>query len=78
MDIAPLIMYKDGETRCYNDIPAEWEDGFIRCSQHFIDCIIEDKEPALTAEEGLRVVQFGRAVYKSAEDGVPVEPDSII
>ena len=77
MNIAPLIMYKDGETRCYNDIPAEWEDGFIRCGQHFIDCILEDKQPSLTAEEGLRVVQFGRAVYKSAEEGVAVAPDTI-
>ncbi|GAB4352277.1 MAG: Gfo/Idh/MocA family oxidoreductase [Candidatus Abyssubacteria bacterium] len=77
MDIAPLILYRDGETRCYNNIPAEWEDGFIRCAQHFIDCILEDKQPCLSAEQGLRVVQFGRAVYKSAEEGVPVSPDSM-
>jgi predicted dehydrogenase len=78
MNIAPLIMYRDGKTFCYNNIPAEWEDGFIRCGQHFIDCIIEDKQPTLSAEEGLRVVQFGRAVYKSAEDAVTVAPDSMV
>jgi predicted dehydrogenase len=78
MKIAPLIMYRDGETHYYSDIPAEWEDGFIRCGQHFIDCILEDKQPSLSAEEGLKVVQLGRAVYKSAEEGVPVAPDSIV
>jgi predicted dehydrogenase len=77
MNIAPLIMYRDGETRCYNDIPAEWEEGFIRCGQHFIDCIVEDKQPSLNAVEGLRVVQFARAVYKSADEGIPVAPDSV-
>jgi len=77
MKIAPLIMYKDGKTQCHNDIPAEWEDGFIRCARHFIDCIVEDRQPHLSAEEGLRVVQFGRAVYKSAEEGTPIDPDTI-
>jgi len=77
MNVAPLIMYRDGETHYYNDIAAEWEDGFIRCAQHFVDCILEDRQPSLSAEEGLQVVQFGRAVYKSAEEGVPVAPDSI-
>lgn len=77
MKIPPLIMYRGGETRCYNDIPAEWEDGFIRCGQHFIDCILEDKQPSLSAEEGLELVQMGKAVCKSAEEGVPVAPDTI-
>jgi predicted dehydrogenase len=78
MKIAPLIMYRDGETRCYNDIPAEWEDAFIACGKHFIDCILEDKQPSLGAKEGLQLVQMGKAVYKSAEEGVPVAPDSIV
>jgi len=77
MKIAPLIMYRDGETHCFNDIPAEWEHGFIRCGQHFIDCVLEDKQPTLSGEEGLRVVQLGRAVYKSAEEGKEIVPDSI-
>lgn len=78
MNIAPLVMYRDGQTHCYHDIPSEWEDGFIRCAQHFIDCILEDRQPSLSAEEGLRVVQFGRAVYKSAEEGSAVSPDAIV
>ncbi|RJP65936.1 MAG: gfo/Idh/MocA family oxidoreductase [Candidatus Abyssobacteria bacterium SURF_17] len=78
MKIAPLIMYRDGETHSFSNIPAEWEDGFIRCAQHFIDCILADKQPYLSAEQGLQVVQFGRAVYKSAEEGVAVQPDSIV
>ena len=78
MDIAPLIMYRDGETRCFNDIPAEWEEGFIRCSRHFIDCIFEDKQPSLSGQEGMEVVQFARAVYESSDKGVPVAPDSMV
>ncbi len=78
MKVAPLIVCRDGETHHYNDIPAEWEDGFIRCGQHFIDCILEDRQPSLSGEEGLAVVQLGRAVYKSAEEGASVAPDSIV
>jgi predicted dehydrogenase len=78
MKIAPLIMYSNGKTHHFNDIPAEWEDGFIRCGQHFIDCILEDRQPTLSGEEGMEVVQFGRAVYKSAEEGKLIAPDSMV
>lgn len=77
MDIAPLIMYRDGETRCFNNIPAEWEDGFIAATRHFIDCILDDRPATMTGEEGMRIIQFARAIYKSADEGIVVNPDSI-
>lgn len=77
MDIAPLIMYRDGETRCFSDIPAEWEEGFIACTKHFIDCILDDRQPTMSGEEGMKVVQFARAVYESNDEGASVAPDSI-
>lgn len=39
---------------------------------HFIDCIIEDKPHIATGEEGLIVMQFLDALYRSAATGKPV------
>ena len=40
--------------------------------QHFIKCIIEDKEPLVTGNDGKAALKAGLASYKSSETGVPV------
>ena len=77
MDIAPLVMYRDGETRYFSDVPAEWEDGFIACTRHFVDCIIEDKPAVMSGEQGLEVIRFARAVYESHDTQSPVKPETL-
>ena len=39
---------------------------------HFSDCVLEDREPEPTGEEGLADVRVIRALYKSAASGRPV------
>jgi predicted dehydrogenase len=77
MDIPALIMYRDGETRGYNDIPAEWEEGFKRSNRHFIDCLLEGRQPHLTGEEAIKVMQFALSAYASDDAQAAVNPDSI-
>jgi predicted dehydrogenase len=77
MDIPALILYRDGETRCYNDIPAEWEEGFKASNRHFIDCLLGGTTPHLTGEEAIKVMQFALSTYASDEAQAPVRPDSI-
>ena len=77
MDIPPLILYRDGETRGYNDIPADWEEGFKQSNKHFIDCLLEGAEPHLTGEEAIGVMQFALSTYASDDAQAPVRPDSI-
>ena len=43
--------------------------------QDFIDCIREDREPALTIEDALCVLQSIDAAYESARTGSRVEVD---
>ena len=77
MDIPPLILYRDGETRGYNDIPAGWEEGFKQSNKHFIDCLLEGAKPHLTGEEAIGVMQFALSTYASDDAQAPVKPDSI-
>jgi predicted dehydrogenase len=40
---------------------------------HFSDCILQDRQPEPSATEGLADVRVIEALYRSAEEGVPVE-----
>ena len=40
--------------------------------RHFIDCVIQDKEPSVTGEDGLRVTELIEAVERSVAGGVKV------
>jgi predicted dehydrogenase len=48
--------------------------GFCTASiEHFIDCIINDKTPLVTAEDGLKVAQVIQAMLESARSGKAVK-----
>lgn len=77
LDIPSVIMYKDGELKCFENLRCDWADSFIDSTLHFIDAILEDKEPILSGEEGKKVLQFALAALKSAETHKEVSPDEI-
>lgn len=77
MDIPALVMYRDGETRGYHDIPAEWEEGFIGSNRHFIDCLLNGTSPHLTGDEAIKVMQFALSTYASDDAQAAVNPETI-
>lgn len=48
---------------------------YVKESQHFVDCIIEGKKPAVGVEDGLAAVKIASAVNKSIKLGQPVLVD---
>jgi predicted dehydrogenase len=42
-------------------------------SAHFVDCILNDKQPIVTAEDGLEALRIALACYESAKHGTRVE-----
>ncbi|MHA1665092.1 MAG: Gfo/Idh/MocA family protein, partial [Candidatus Njordarchaeales archaeon] len=40
---------------------------------HFIECVLEDKEPEASGEDGLAVVKICSAIVKSAQERKPIE-----
>ena len=40
--------------------------------RHFIDCVVDDKQPSVTGEDGLRVTELIEAVERSAANGVKI------
>ena len=49
------------------------EDGYDREVRHFYECIVEDKEPAVTGEEARRTLEVVLAGLKSVDEGKPVK-----
>jgi len=45
--------------------PREWS--YTRMLNHFFECILEDKKPRVTGEDGAKVIEILCAVYKSME-----------
>lgn len=78
LDIAPLILYKDGKTICFEDIRCDWLDSFRDSVEHFIDCILFDKEPILTGEQAKKVMQLAIASYVSCREKREVSPAEIV
>ncbi len=73
MDLPPVVMYKDRQTRSFSDMPVGWEHSFINSTRHFIDAYFAGEPPSLTGEEGREVLQFALAAQESARIGAAVK-----
>lgn len=84
--IAPLIVYKETEAEYYSEPEQftstnEWlaksstisAVPFIEEIRHFTKCVMDDKEPLFSGEDGKRLVEICRAMYRSAEDGRTIQ-----
>ncbi len=48
-------------------------DGYVRELRHFVECVKDDREPAVPLSEGLETVRVSLAAVRSADLGQPVE-----
>ncbi|MBV7335133.1 Gfo/Idh/MocA family oxidoreductase [Chloroflexi bacterium TSY] len=72
MDVPPVVLYRDGETQTFADMPVGWEYSFINSTRHGIDAFLNGTSPILTGEEGRDVLRFTLAAQESARIGEPV------
>jgi predicted dehydrogenase len=49
------------------------EDGYDREVRHFYECVVEDREPAVTGEEARKTLEVVLAALKSVDEGKPVK-----
>jgi predicted dehydrogenase len=71
----PLVVYRDGETRAFHDLPADWAESFRRGSHDFVDAIRLGREPAQTAADARKTLAFALAADRSAREGREVRLD---
>jgi predicted dehydrogenase len=73
MDVPPVVLYRDRQTRTFSDMPVGWEHSFINSTRHFIDAYFKGEPPKLTGEEGREVLRFALAAQESARVGHAVK-----
>ena len=73
MDIPPVIMVKDQQTRSFSDMPVGWEHSFINSTRQMIDAWHAGEPPRLTGQEGRDVLRFALAAQESARLGQAVQ-----
>jgi predicted dehydrogenase len=62
---------EDGKILLPSDPPRF--DAFQAKIDHFIECILDDKEPAMPVEIGRDVVEMAEAAYRSVEQNRPID-----
>ena len=61
--------------------PPRSPNNYERMTAHFLDCLINDKQPLVSGEDGARAIEVMCAVFKSMETGgwvdLPLEEEII-
>jgi predicted dehydrogenase len=64
-----VVVYREGETRAFHDLPTDWADSFRRGAYDFVDALLTGREPAQNGEEARRTLAFALAAARSAAEG---------
>jgi len=73
--------YKDTQTCIFHEengamvktVPLKYPPSFETAQEHFVNCILNDKEPSVSATDGVEIMRLLDAIYESARIGREVE-----
>ena len=65
----PLVLHRDGVLTVHTDVESGWEQGFVRATEHFLDCLEEGKPAILSAGDAREVLRFALAAEESGRNG---------
>jgi len=69
LDEPSLVLYRDGETRAFHDIEADWAESFRLGGIDFVDALLEGRPPRQTVAEARKTLAFALAAVRSAAEG---------
>jgi len=64
-DVAPVVMYRDGQVTQFWDMKYDWADSFEASTRDFVEALRDHREPALSGEQGREVLKFALAAVDS-------------
>jgi len=68
-------IYRDSTTKIISESPLfSSEEPYTAELQDFVNCIIEDREPFVTAEDAVKALEISLAAIKSSKTGEAVTP----
>jgi predicted dehydrogenase len=78
LDEPPLVLYRDGETRAFHDLDADWAESFRLGGIDFVDALLEGRAPAQDASDARQTLAFALAAARSADEGREVTLDEVL
>jgi len=78
LDEPSVVLYRDGETRAFHDVEADWGESFRLGGIDFVDALLEGREPPQNLEEARRTLAFALAAGRSAAEGREVPLSEIL
>lgn len=72
-----VVLYRDGETRAWHDLPTDWAESFRLGAHDFIDALRERRQPAQDATEAAATLRLAIAADVSASEAREVCLDEI-
>jgi predicted dehydrogenase len=73
-----VVLYREGETRAFHDLPADWAESFRLGGRDFVDALIEGRAPEQSAAEARKTLAFALAVARSDAEGREVSVSEIL
>ena len=77
LDEPPLVLYRNGETRAWHDLPSDWAESFRLGTHDFIDALLEGRQPAQDVHDAASTLRFAIAAHVSACEAREVRLDEI-
>jgi predicted dehydrogenase len=65
----PVVLYREGETRAFHDVAADWAESFRLGTRAFVDAILEGCSCPQDAADARKTLAFALAAARSAEEG---------
>jgi predicted dehydrogenase len=69
LDEPSVVLYRDGETRAFHDIEADWSESFRLAGLEWVDALREGRTPAQDVADARRTLAFALAAALSADEG---------
>jgi predicted dehydrogenase len=74
----PIVVYSGGDVKVYGeDLPRDWRYSFINSTEHFINAMLEGRDPIYTGEQGKNLSIFAKLPFISTQQNRIVKWDEI-
>jgi predicted dehydrogenase len=73
-----VILYREGETRAFHDLPVDWAESFRLGGLDFVDALLEGRQPPQDLDEAKSTLAFSLAACRSADEGREVTVEEIL
>jgi predicted dehydrogenase len=77
LDEPSVVLYRDGETRGFHDLPVDWAESFRLGTRDFVDALLEGRSAPQDLGEARLTLAFALAAARSAQEGREVAIDEL-